>query len=141
MHSGGNVIPIRSHVVAVVDDDPGVRKAVSNLLSAWGYRTELFASASDFLDAATRTEADCLVVDIQLGEISGIELGHRLAAAGCRFPIIFITGVEDEAIRHQAAAMGCIALLRKPFPGHSLLEAIVKAIGRVPGADGSGDPA
>jgi FixJ family two-component response regulator len=132
---------MRSLVVAVVDDNPGVRQALAGLLSAWGYRTELFASGVEFLEAAARTAADCLVVDIELGEISGLEVGRRLAAAGCRFPIIFITGAVDEAARHQAAAMGCIALLHKPFPGHSLLEAIVKATSRVPDADGSGDPA
>ena len=122
---------IRRNVVAIVDDDPSVRKAMVNLLSTSGYCTELFASGGAFLDAATTCEATCLVVDIQLGDITGVELGRHLAATGLRFPIIFMTGLDDETIRSQATALGCVAYLRKPFPASLLLEAIIKAVGQM----------
>jgi FixJ family two-component response regulator len=122
----------QSKVVAVVDDDPGMRKAMATLLSALGYCTELFSSGKAFLDAATASEATCLVVDIQLGDISGLEMGRQLVAAGCKFPIIFMTACDDETIHSQAMEFGCVAYLRKPFSADFLVEAIVKAIGHIP---------
>jgi FixJ family two-component response regulator len=117
--------------VAVVDDDFLMRKATAILLSALGYCTELFASAEEFLDAAMRSEASCLVVDIQLGDISGVELGRQLTANGFKFPIIFMTASDDAAIRNSAMQLGCVAYLRKPFPADELIDAIVRAIGPV----------
>jgi FixJ family two-component response regulator len=117
--------------VAVVDDDFMMRKATAILLSALGYCTELFASAEEFLDAAMRSEASCLVVDIRLGDISGVELGRQLTANGFKFPIIFMTASDDEAIRNSAMQAGCVAYLRKPFPADELIDAIVRAIGPV----------
>jgi FixJ family two-component response regulator len=119
-------------VVAIVDDDPGMRKAMAILLSAFGYRTEQFSSGKAFLDAATKSEATCLVVDIQLGDISGLEMGRQLVAAGCKFPIIFMTACGDETIHSQAMEFGCVAYLLKPFSAKLLVEAIVKAIGHIP---------
>jgi FixJ family two-component response regulator len=126
---------IRRNVVAIVDDDPSVRKAMVNLLSTSGYCTELFASGGAFLDAATTCEATCLVVDIQLGDISGVELGRQLAASGFTFPIIFMSARDDDTVRSQATALGCVAYLRKPFPADLLLAAIVKAVGQMPNMD------
>jgi FixJ family two-component response regulator len=119
------------NVIAVVDNDPGMRKAMGNLLSALGYGTELFESGGAFLDAACTSEAICLVVDIQLGDISGIELGRHLAAAGLKFPIIFMSALDGATILGQATALGCVAYLRKPFSAALLVDAIVKATGRV----------
>jgi FixJ family two-component response regulator len=119
-------------VVAVVDDDPGMRKAMATLLSALGYCTELFSSGKAFLDAAAASEATCLVVDIQLGDISGLEMARQLVASGCEFPIIFVTACDDEMIHSQAMKFGCVAYLRKPFSADLLVEAIVKAIARIP---------
>jgi FixJ family two-component response regulator len=118
-------------IVAVVDDDFALRKATATLLSALGYCTELFASGEAFLDAAMRSEASCLIVDIQLGDISGVELGHQLAATGFTFPIIFMTASDDDTLRRRATQLGCVAYLRKPFPADELIDAIVKAIGPV----------
>jgi FixJ family two-component response regulator len=122
-------------VVAVVDDDLAMRKAMANLLSALGYCTELFASGEAFLGAATRSKASCLIVDIQLGDISGVELGRQLAATGSKVPIIFMTASDDETIRSGATQLGCVAYLRKPFPADELIYAIVKAIGPVSALD------
>jgi FixJ family two-component response regulator len=118
-------------IVAVVDDDLAMRKAIATLLSALGYGAELFASGEAFLDAAMRSEAICLIVDIQLGDISGVELGRQLAATGFTFPIIFMTASDDESIRSGAMQLGCVAYLRKPFPSDELIDAIARAIGSV----------
>jgi FixJ family two-component response regulator len=119
----------RHKVIAIVDDDAAVRGSLEGLLGAFGYRTELYASAEEFIHAAITTEASCLVVDIQLGDVSGIELGRQLSATGFDFPIIFITGSQDETHRRQAMDFGCVEYLNKPFNADQLMTAITKAIG------------
>ena len=118
---------IRQNVIAVVDDDSQLREALGLLLAVFGYRTELFASAEQFLSAAAASDASCLIVEIELGDISGIELARQLAAAGFKFPIIFLTRSWDHAIRRQAMDLGCVAYLHKSFLAERLLEAIEKA--------------
>jgi FixJ family two-component response regulator len=120
---------IPQKTVAIVDDDAGMRMATATLLQAHGYGTETFDSAEAFLSAAATSQATCLVVDVQLGDISGVELAHQLAADGFKYPIIFMTALEDERMRSQAEAAGAVAYLSKPFAPHLLIEAIVKAIG------------
>ena len=117
------------NVIAVLDDDPALRLALGDLLSLSGYRTELYASAEEFITAAKTTEASCLVVDIQLGKVSGVELGRQLSRAGFTFPIVFMTGSQDEGFRRHAMDLGCVAYLHKPFPKARLIEAIKMAIG------------
>jgi FixJ family two-component response regulator len=119
----------QEHTIAVVDDDPEMRSAMAVLLSAYGYRAETFDSAETFLTCASTCKAMCLIIDIQLGDISGVELANQLAADGFKYPIIFMTGLDDEPIRRQANAAGCVAFLRKPFPAKILVDAIKKAIG------------
>jgi len=106
-----------------------MRESTAALLSAFGYGTETFDSAEAFLVAAATSQASCLVTDIQLGDISGVELVHQLKADGYKFPAIFITALDDEWIRSKVAAAGAIALLTKPFPSKALIEAVVKAMG------------
>jgi FixJ family two-component response regulator len=115
-------------VVAVVDDDPGMLRAMRELLWAFDYDTELYVSAETFISSATGSRAHCLLVDIQLGGMSGIELRRRLVGSGCGTPVIFMTGSDSETLREQALAAGCVALLRKPFPAPLLAEAIGKAL-------------
>ena len=93
-------------IIAVVDDDPEMRAAMASLLSAYGYGAETFDSAETFLTCASTSRATCLVVDIQLGDISGVELAHQLAADGFTYPIIFMAALDDEVIRNQAVAAG-----------------------------------
>jgi FixJ family two-component response regulator len=100
------------------------------LLSAFGYVTYAFSSAEAFLSGAATSKASCLVVDVQLGDISGVELARQLADAGFKFPIIFMTALDDEVILRQAEQLGCVAYLRKPFNEDLLIEAIVRAIGQ-----------
>jgi FixJ family two-component response regulator len=123
-------------IVAIVDDDPGMRDSLQDLISIFGYRTEAYSSAEEFVRAATTTGASCIVIDIQLGDTSGIELARHLSATGFTFPVIFMTGSLEERHRRQALDFGCVAYLHKPFPAVQLINAITKAIGCAPGQDG-----
>jgi len=123
------VLKTRKKIVAVIEDDPNMRASMVKLLSALGYGTEAFDSAEAFLNATATSEATCLLVDIQLGDLSGIELADQLAAEGFTYPIIFMTALDDERIRTRAEASGCVGFLRKPFPAQLLSDAIAKAIG------------
>ena len=115
--------------IAVVDDDPSVRKALARLLSVFGYRAELFASAEAFLDAAPASKAMCLLVDIKLGAMSGLDLARRLAAEGFDVPIVFMTGSEKNIVRRQCLDVGCVAFLEKPIPEARLMDAVARATG------------
>jgi FixJ family two-component response regulator len=127
--SGSVLTSMRQKIVAVVDDDPGMRMATENLLSSFGYDTETFDSAEAFLNATATSAAACLVLDVQLGDVSGVALARQLTAGGFKYPIIFMTALDDEIVRSQAEATGAAAYLSKPFPPKLLIEAIVKAIG------------
>ena len=110
--------------IAVVEDDPSMLQGLSRLLSAHGFRVVGFTSAETFLDSVTQCEAACLVVDIHLGGISGIDLKRRLTSSGSDFPVIFMTAIDSEATRQEAVEAGCIGYLRKPFLARLLIEAI-----------------
>ena len=114
-------------IVVVIDDDPEMRAAMTMLVSAYGYGAHTFDSAETFLARASTCRASCLLVDIELGDLSGVELARQLAADGFKFPIIFMTGRDDAMIESQAIAAGGIAFLRKPFPAKILIDAIKKA--------------
>jgi FixJ family two-component response regulator len=114
--------------IAIIDDDKSILKALGRLLTVSGYRVERYCSADAFLKNVSSTEAACLLVDCQLGESSGLELGRELSAAGFRFPTIFMTGSDNEQFRHEATALGCAGFLRKPFEERQLRESIAKAI-------------
>ena len=120
----------QNDVIGIVDDDPGVRDALDLLLSSYGYRTELFASAEELIVAARTTRSACLLVDIELGDITGVELGRQLCAMGHTFPIIFMTGSYDAKVQKQAQDFGCIAFLHKPFQAEQLIESVVRATER-----------
>ena len=115
-------------VVIVVDDDAGLLKSVARLLAHHGIESRTFASAEALLESDRVQTATCLLLDIHLGGISGIELQRRLAASGSKWPVIFMTASDDEATRNEAMDAGCIAYLRKPFASHVLLDAISKAV-------------
>jgi FixJ family two-component response regulator len=115
-------------IIAVVEDDASMQRSIVRLLEARGFGTRPFASAEEFLDDESAGEVVCLILDIQLNGISGIELRRRLAASGSGLPVIFITGIDDEAVQQQAIEAGCVAYLRKPFAANQLIEAINKAI-------------
>ena len=116
-------------LIAVIDDDPEVRAAVASLLFACGYRAHTFDSAETFLVSAPACRARCLIVDIQLADLTGIELARQLAADGFDFPIIFMTGRDDATSESQAIAESGIAFLRKTIPAEVLINAIKRAVG------------
>ena len=116
-------------IIAVIDDDPEMRAALVMLLKSYGYSVETFDSAETFLTFAAKCRATCLLVDIQLGDITGVELARQLTAEGYKFPVIFMTAQSDVAVERKAAAAGGIAFLRKPFPATTLMDAIKKAAG------------
>jgi FixJ family two-component response regulator len=119
-------------IVAIIEDDSRVRRAVARLLSASGFGTETFESAEAFLEVAASSKASCLVVDINLGKMTGIELALQLAERGVKHSIIFMTGRDDDSVRRQAKDVGAVAYLTKPFPARTLIEAINKATSRSP---------
>jgi FixJ family two-component response regulator len=113
--------------VAIVDDDPGMLRGLSDLLGACGFETDMFSSAEEWLDRGDLRRIDCLLLDVQLGGISGIELQRQLKALGSTLPIVFMTAFDDEETRAQASQAGCLGWLRKPFSSQQLIEAIERA--------------
>jgi FixJ family two-component response regulator len=117
-------------VVFIVDDDASVRKSLERLVRSVGLRGETFASAPEFLQRAAADGPSCLVLDVRMPEVSGLALQERLAAAGHRIPIIFITGHGDITMSVRAMKAGAVDFLPKPFNDQDLLETIQEAIAR-----------
>ena len=115
------------NVVLVVDDDDSMLKSVARLLRQLGYASMLFPSAAAFAEHHDFDDVLCVLLDIDLGDDSGIELRQRLKAANNPVPVIYITGNEDPAIRAAALESGCIAFLTKPFSQQALIEPLNKA--------------
>jgi FixJ family two-component response regulator len=112
--------------IAVVDDEPGVLKALERLLKVTGYRVRAFASAEQFLSTSAEFDADCMLLDIELGGTSGIELATELTVTHPDLPIVFMSGSVCEKLRARAT-VSCVEYLRKPFTAKELLEAITRA--------------
>jgi len=113
--------------VAVVDDDLGMLTAVERLLNAHGYGTVVFKSAEDFLDHGDQSKLTCMVLDVNLTGMSGIELMRVMRSSGSTLPVVFLTGDNDEDKRVITLREGGFAFLRKPFSGNMLIETIKKA--------------
>ena len=114
-------------MIGIVEDDASMLGATEALLDAHGFATLTFRSAEEFLTRGIGSQFDCLVLDIHLGGMSGIELHGRLKALGRDCPVIFVTAIENEGVWRQALQTGCVACLRKPVPAGQLIEAIAKA--------------
>ncbi len=114
--------------VAVVEDDPSMRRSVQRLLNVHGFLTEEYPSAEAFLARTASGNTGCLVLDVDLGGMTGVELQHQLRKSGSKLPVIFMTALEDDALEAEAWKAGCIAYLHKPFPGALLIEAVNKAM-------------
>lgn len=115
-------------VVFVVDDELSVRKSLCRLLKAAGYRVEVFASAREFLQRGREDEIGCLVLDVQMPDLNGLELQQALAESERPLPIIFITGHGDIPMSVRAMRAGATDFLSKPFDAKDLLEAIDRAL-------------
>jgi FixJ family two-component response regulator len=115
-------------IVYVVDDDSAIRRALSRLLRVLGLDTQVFASPQEFLDAARRDTASCLVLDVRLPDVSGLDLQQQLAAKRATLPIIFITGHGDIPMSVRAMKAGAVEFLTKPFREQDLIDAIQRAL-------------
>jgi FixJ family two-component response regulator len=123
MASQGN-----SKLVAIVDDDESVRSALQGLMKAAGLPAQVFATAEDFLSSGLQRQIACLIADIRMPGMSGLELQEKLNAERVRIPIIFITAHGDAKMRLQAMRAGAVEFLAKPFDDEVLLDSIRAAL-------------
>jgi len=117
-----------SRLIAIVDDDQSVQSDLQDLIESEGLSTLCFGSAEEFLDSGAQNEAGCLIADIRMPGMSGIELQAKLKADRCRVPIIFITAHGDAKMRIQAMRDGAVEFLTKPFDNAVLLETVHAAV-------------
>src|SRR5262245_15364554 len=125
---GANVSSRRT--IFVIDDDSRMLSSIERLLKVYQFDVRTFESAEALLDNADPTDAGCLVLDINLSGMSGIELKRKLDFSGMSVPVIFITGKDSKSVRKIALDVGCSAYLPKPFPAKKLIDAIEKASSR-----------
>ena len=115
------------NLVFVVDDDALMLRSVARLLRHLGYASVLFPSAEAFAKHSDFDGVICILLDIDLGDVSGIEVRHRLKEANISVPVIYITGNDSLAVRRAAHQSGCLAYLTKPFSAKSLMEPLHRA--------------
>lgn len=121
-------------LISIVEDDDFVRDSVRRLVRSYGYAVEAFPSAADFLAFPRLDETACLIADINMPAMTGLELFRRLIQAGRQIPTILITAYPDDAVQARALAEGVLCYLRKPFDDHDLLRCVRTAV------DGAGPP-
>jgi FixJ family two-component response regulator len=119
-----------SRLVAIVDDDGSVQRALQDLIESDGLSALCFSSAEQFLDSEAHSKASCLIADIRMPGMSGLELQAKLKAERCRIPVIFITAHGDAEVRTLAMREGAVEFLSKPFDDEVLLEAVNAALDR-----------
>ena len=115
-------------MIAIVDDDEALREAMKSLVRSLGYSVSTFGSAEEFLNSEQINDTSCLVTDVQMPGLSGLDLQDRLIASGHRIPIIFITAYSDENVRIRAMKAGALAFLIKPIDPHLLVDHLEKAL-------------
>ncbi len=123
-----NATQTNAKLVAIVDDDESVRSALQGLMKAVGLPASAFASAEDFLKSGQQHQTACLITDIRMPGMSGLDLQATLNAERCRIPTIFITAHGDAKIRMQALRSGAVEFLSKPFSDDVLLESVWAAL-------------
>ena len=119
-----------SRLVAIVDDDESVQRALQDLIESDGLSALCFGSAEQFLDSEARNKAACLIADIRMPGLSGLELQAKLKAERCRIPVVFITAHGDAEMRIHAMRQGAVEFLSKPFDDAVLLEIVHTALKR-----------
>jgi FixJ family two-component response regulator len=119
---------VMTKLVAIVDDDDSMRGALQGMLKAVGYPAQAFASAEEFLKSGQQHQASCLIADIRMPGMSGLDLQAHLNAERCKIPIIFITAHGDAKMRIQALRAGAVEFLSKPFDEEVLLESVRAAL-------------
>ncbi|HEU4837593.1 MAG TPA: response regulator [Pyrinomonadaceae bacterium] len=115
-------------MISIVDDDDSVRIALKSLIDSVGFRAEVFGSGEEFLKSPYLSKTDCLIADVRMPGMSGLELQERLHAAGSTVPIVFISAHDDKDARARGLREGAIAFLQKPFSEDSLLGAITAGL-------------
>jgi FixJ family two-component response regulator len=111
-------------LISIVDDDESVRQALKSLIDSVGFRAQVFGSGEEFLNSAYVLQTACLIADVRMPGMNGLELQERLIAAGSLIPIVFISAHDDREARNRGLKAGAIAFLQKPFSEDSLLGAI-----------------
>jgi len=123
--------------ISIVDDDPAVRDALCRLMDSAGLAATSFASAEEFLASPSRDETTCLLLDVRMPGMDGLELQRRLIASNWKVPIIFIAAQAEAGVRERALRAGAVEFFDKPFNSAALLDAIDAArVARSPGAPG-----
>jgi FixJ family two-component response regulator len=117
-------------VISVVDDDESVRNSLKRLLRSMGFEVRAFPSAFEFLRQGPLHDHGCVIVDVRMPEMNGLDLQKRLTGSGVSLPVILITAYEDPGVRAQAIQAGAVAFLQKPFSDPSLMDAINLALER-----------
>ena len=115
-------------VVCIVDDDASLRRSLRNLLSSVGFQIETFPSAEAFLESDHRQNTGCMVLDLRMAGMSGLELLRHLAASGSRIPVIVLTAHGDDDTRQRTLQAGAVAFLKKPFQSAALVDAVRTAL-------------
>ena len=115
-------------MIAIVDDDEAVRSALEGLMRSAGLQTRSIASAEEFLESGLHPDTGCLIADIRMPGMSGLELQAKLNSENCRIPTIFITAHGDERMRMQALRAGAVEFLAKPFDDEALLDSVRAAL-------------
>ena len=120
----GQPPPDEAPLVAIVDDDASVRQSTRRLIRSFGYRAEAFGSGEEFLSCASAAETACLVLDVRMPNMDGLEVQRRLVERAARIPIVFLTGRASDDEERRARSAGAVAFLRKPVGKDALLQAI-----------------
>jgi two-component system, LuxR family, response regulator FixJ len=118
----------RSKLIAVIDDNESIQDSMGDLIESGGFEAQCFGSARAFLESSTHSRAACLIVDISMPKMSGLELQARLKQEECNVPIIFITAFDDAEIRAQAMKEGAVDFFAKPFNHQLLLKSLRDAL-------------
>ena len=126
----GRLILSTLSVISVIDDDASVRTATNNLLSSHGYLVHTFASAEEFLQSASLSDSACVIADVQMPAMSGLDLLSHVRAQGYVAPFIFITAFPEDSVRARALKAGAICFLAKPFAGPALINCVEAAVNR-----------
>jgi FixJ family two-component response regulator len=119
---------VNSALISIIDDDRSVREAIQGLIRSLGYATVAFGSAEDYLDSDRIDDTACIITDLQMPGLSGIDLQRRLIADGRHTPVIFVTAFPSDRLRKQALDAGAYGFLSKPFDETSLITCIDKAL-------------
>ena len=122
----------KAALISVVDDDESVRESLRGLLRSVTFGVEVFASAEEFLSSDRMRETDCLILDVRMPGMSGLELHRRLVSSHPYLPVIFITAHGDEELQSRVLRGGAVDYLLKPFSDHALLNAVQTALRKVP---------